>query len=141
MNDLLMYSVLIILITLVLIIFISFRRFEIVADTDLDVPLVSQSLDHCHSMLLTMINQCLGSEVVNTRGRGADFFGLSHPTIHHLIQSSPGVRKCHGYVWTKFEVMWKIFFIIFLYIIEIGIYPYSETQYRGIMYNVSVCQL
>lgn len=79
-------------------------RFEIVADTDLDVPLVSDSIDECHSMLLQLINSCLGAEVVNTKGRGADFFGISHPTIHHLIQASPGVRKCKGYVWTKFEV-------------------------------------
>lgn len=78
-------------------------RFEIVADTDLDVPLVSGSIDECHSMLLQLINSCLGAEVVNTKGRGADFFGLSHPTVHHLIQASPGVRKCKGYVWTKFE--------------------------------------
>ncbi|KAL1139433.1 hypothetical protein AAG570_006417, partial [Ranatra chinensis] len=79
-------------------------RFEIVADTDLDVPLVSQSIDECHSMLLQLINDCLGTEVVNTKGRGADFFGISHPTIHHLIQASPGVRKCKGYIWTKFEI-------------------------------------
>lgn len=55
-------------------------------------------------MLLQLINSCLGAEVVNTKGRGADFFGLSHPTVHHLIQASPGVRKCKGYIWTKFEV-------------------------------------
>uniref|UniRef100_A0A0A9WII7 Transforming growth factor beta regulator 1 n=2 Tax=Lygus hesperus TaxID=30085 RepID=A0A0A9WII7_LYGHE len=79
-------------------------KFEIVADTDLDVPIVSTSIDSCHSMLLSLINRCLGMEIVNTKGRGADFFGISHPTIHHLIQASPGVRKCKGYVWTKFEV-------------------------------------
>ncbi|XP_014245835.1 transforming growth factor beta regulator 1 [Cimex lectularius] len=79
-------------------------RFEIVADTDLDVPIMSASIDQCHSMLLSHINACLGTEVVNAKGRGADFFGISHPTIHHLIQGSPGVRKCKGYVWTKFEI-------------------------------------
>ena len=80
-------------------------RFEIVADTNLDVPLVSGSIDECHSMLLQLINSCLGAEVVNIKVRGADFFGLSHPTVHHLIHASPGVRKCKGYIWTKFEVM------------------------------------
>lgn len=79
-------------------------KFEIVADTDLDVPLVSDSIDECHSMLLQFINSFLGAEVVNTKGRGADFFGISHPTVHHLIQASPGVRKCKKYVWTKFEI-------------------------------------
>ncbi|XP_075224020.1 transforming growth factor beta regulator 1 isoform X2 [Lycorma delicatula] len=79
-------------------------RFEIVADTDLDAPIVNQSIDQCHTMLLHQINKCLGSEVISTKGRGADFFGLSHSTVHHLIQSSPGARKCQGYIWTKFEV-------------------------------------
>ncbi|XP_054260828.1 transforming growth factor beta regulator 1-like isoform X1 [Macrosteles quadrilineatus] len=78
-------------------------RFEIVADSDLKV-IGGYSLDECHAQLLQEINRVVGTEVVNTRGRGADFFGLSHPTIHHLIQSSPGVRKCHGYVWTKFDL-------------------------------------
>ncbi|RZF44455.1 hypothetical protein LSTR_LSTR002228 [Laodelphax striatellus] len=79
-------------------------RFEIVTDSASDDAIVSANIDQCHSRLLQLINRCVGSEVVTTRGRGADFFGLSHPTIHHLIQSSLGARKCQGYVWTKFEV-------------------------------------
>lgn len=70
-------------------------RFEIVADSDLKV-IGSYSLDDCHAQLLQEINRSLGAEVVSSKGKGADFFGLSHPTVHHLIQSSPGVRKCQG---------------------------------------------
>jgi F/Y rich C-terminus len=35
---------------------------------------------------------------------GADFFGLSHPTVQYLIQSCPKARSCANYQWTKFEV-------------------------------------
>ncbi|XP_039284820.1 transforming growth factor beta regulator 1 [Nilaparvata lugens] len=79
-------------------------RFEIVTDSLVDEPIVSWNIDEAHSRLLQLVNRCVGADVVSVRGRGADFFGLSHPTIHHLIQSSLGARKCHGYVATKFEV-------------------------------------
>jgi hypothetical protein len=39
------------------------------------------------------------------RGKGPDFFGLSHPTVQNLIQSSPGARKCSSYRWVKYEVI------------------------------------
>jgi hypothetical protein len=78
--------------------------FEIVADSDLDAPIVGNSAKECHSMLLQHINHALGVEVVNTQGRGPEFFGFSHPTIQNLIQSSPGTRKCSSYKWSKFEV-------------------------------------
>lgn len=78
--------------------------FEIVADSDLDAPLVGNSARECHSMLLRHINHAVGVEVVNTKGRGPEFFGFSHPTIQNLIQSSPGTRKCSLYKWSKFEV-------------------------------------
>ncbi|XP_071450770.1 transforming growth factor beta regulator 1 [Hetaerina americana] len=79
-------------------------RFEIVADSDLDAPLVGHSASQCHSLLLRHINRVLGVEVVNMKGRGPEFFGFSHPTIQNLIQSSPGTRKCSNYKWIKFEV-------------------------------------
>lgn len=78
--------------------------FEIVADSDLDAPIVGNSAKECHSMLLRHINHAIGVEVVNTQGRGPEFFGFSHPTIQNLIQSSPGTRKCSSYKWSKFEV-------------------------------------
>ncbi|XP_067009940.2 transforming growth factor beta regulator 1 isoform X2 [Anabrus simplex] len=78
--------------------------FEIVADNELDAPLVARSANDCHSLLLRHINNAVGIEVVNTQGRGPEFFGFSHPTIQNLIQSSPGTRKCSAYKWSKFEV-------------------------------------
>lgn len=43
-------------------------------------------------------------KIVETTGKGPDFFGLSHPVVQNLIQSCPGAKKCNGYKWVKFEV-------------------------------------
>ena len=45
-----------------------------------------------------------GMNLVETMGKGPDFFGLSHPVVQNLIQSCPGAKKCEGYKWIKFEV-------------------------------------
>lgn len=58
----------------------------------------------CHTLLLQKINDVLSLNVVTTRPRGNDFFGLTHPTVLNLIQSSPGARKCSNYKWNRFEV-------------------------------------
>ena len=76
-------------------------RFEIVSDTDLDQPLVGGSPDECHSRLLAAISPSLSAIVP----KGADFFGISHPTIQNLIQSSSGTRKLINYKLQKFEVI------------------------------------
>lgn len=60
--------------------------------------------DVCHSLLLQKINDALSLNVVSTRPRGNEFFGLIHPTVLHLLQSYPGTRKCINYKWTRFEV-------------------------------------
>lgn len=60
--------------------------------------------DVCHSMLLQKLNDVLNMNVVSTKPRGNDFFGLSHPTVLHLVQGSPKARKCANYRWTKFEI-------------------------------------
>ncbi|XP_014204535.1 transforming growth factor beta regulator 1 [Copidosoma floridanum] len=75
-------------------------RFEIVSDTDLDQPLVGSSPDECHLRLLATISPSLSSVFP----KGADFFGISHPTIQNLIQSSPGTRKLINYKPQKFEI-------------------------------------
>lgn len=79
-------------------------RFDITADNDLSVPIIGTTPDICHALLLQFVNESLGSDVVTTTPRGNEFFGLSHPTILNLIQSSPGTRKCTNYKWSKFEV-------------------------------------
>ncbi|XP_057656308.1 transforming growth factor beta regulator 1 [Diorhabda carinulata] len=78
-------------------------RFEIASD-DHSQSISGDTPDICHSLLLQGINDSLSFNVVSTRPRGHDFFGLSHPTVLHLIQSSPGARRCSNYKWIKFEV-------------------------------------
>lgn len=81
-------------------------RFEIVSDNDLDQPLVGSSPDECHTKLLTAILPALRS----IAPKGADFFGISHPTIQNLIQSSPGTRKLAIYKQQRFEVCIHVYF-------------------------------
>lgn len=76
------------------------HRFEIVSDNDLDQPLVGSTPDECHSKLLVAISPALCSIVP----KGPDFFGISHPTVQNLIQSSPGTRKLALYKQQRFEV-------------------------------------
>ncbi|CAH0559913.1 unnamed protein product [Brassicogethes aeneus] len=78
-------------------------RFEIAADDNCPA-IIGDTPDVCHSLLLQRINDSLSLNVVSTRPRGNDFFGLTHPTVLNLIQSSPGTRKCTYYKWSKFEV-------------------------------------
>jgi len=84
-------------------------RFEIVSDNDLDQPLVGSSPNECHSKLLAAISPALCSVLP----KGADFFGISHPTIQNLIQSSPGTRKLAMYKQQRFEVRINTFKYIF----------------------------
>lgn len=79
-------------------------QFEIAADTDLDSPIIGSSPDYCHGLLLQQINSIADIRSFSTLPKGAKFFGLSHPTILNLIQSSLGARKCTNYKWTRFEV-------------------------------------
>lgn len=79
------------------------RRFEIASD-DNCAPIVGATPDVCHSLLLQKINEVLCLNVVSIKPRGHEFFGLTHPTVLNLIQSSPGTRKCVNYKWSKFEV-------------------------------------
>lgn len=80
--------------------FWSIYRFEIVSDNDLDQPLVGSTPDECHSKLLMAISPAL----VSISPKGADFFGISQPTIQNLIQSTPGTRKLAMYKQQRFEV-------------------------------------
>ncbi|XP_062598210.1 transforming growth factor beta regulator 1-like [Saccostrea cucullata] len=78
--------------------------FEIDADDDEDLVLSSHSIGECHNQLINMINRSRGMEILEPSGRGADFFGLTHPVVQNLIQSSPGAKRCSNYKWVKFEI-------------------------------------
>ncbi|XP_045189501.1 transforming growth factor beta regulator 1-like [Mercenaria mercenaria] len=77
--------------------------FEIVPEDDTKT-FKSRFLSECHSQLLRALNQSRGMKLVESTGKGPDFFGLSHPVVQNLIQSCPGAKKCNGYKWVKFEV-------------------------------------
>ncbi|KAG7205038.1 hypothetical protein KM043_005419 [Ampulex compressa] len=92
-------------------------RFEIVSDNDLDQPLVGSNPDECHSRLLVAISPALRS----IPPKGADFFGISHPTIQNLIQSTPGTRKLVMYKQQRFEVSKS-------HVMERGASPVTEEE-------------
>ncbi|KAH3707982.1 hypothetical protein DPMN_067420 [Dreissena polymorpha] len=77
--------------------------FEIVPDDDAQL-FKSRFLSECHSQMLRALNQARGTKIVETTGKGPEFFGLTHPVVQNLIQSCPGAKKCNGYKWIKFEV-------------------------------------
>ncbi|XP_004469328.2 transforming growth factor beta regulator 1 isoform X1 [Dasypus novemcinctus] len=79
-------------------------QFEIVPEDDPQNAIVSSSADACHTELLKTISSTMGKLTPNLLPSGANFFGFSHPTIHNLIQSCPGARKCVNYQWVKFDV-------------------------------------
>lgn len=81
----------------------SFLRFEIAAD-DNSIPIVGGTPDVCHSLLLQKVNNFLSINLVPIKPNGNAFFGLTHPTVLNLVQSSTGARKCSNYRWNKFEV-------------------------------------
>ncbi|KAM8813146.1 transforming growth factor beta regulator 1 [Rhynchonycteris naso] len=79
-------------------------QFEIVPEDEPQNAIVSSSANACHAELLKAISATMGKLMSNLLPSGADFFGFSHPTIHNLIQSCPGARKCVNYQWVKFDV-------------------------------------
>ncbi|KAM9660383.1 transforming growth factor beta regulator 1 [Trichechus inunguis] len=79
-------------------------QFEIVPEDNPQNAIVSSSADVCHEELLKTIRASAGRLTPSLLPSGADFFGFSHPTIHNLIQSCPGARKCVNYQWVKFDV-------------------------------------
>uniref|UniRef100_A0A8D2JGR5 Uncharacterized protein n=1 Tax=Varanus komodoensis TaxID=61221 RepID=A0A8D2JGR5_VARKO len=68
--------------------------------TAVSTPARSRMVVLGHSLRLPLKT----SQAVSWRPAGAEFFGLSHPAIQHLIQSCSGARKCAGYRWFRFEV-------------------------------------
>lgn len=78
--------------------------FEIAAEDNNNLVLRSNCLSDCHNLLMASINKARGVQLLELTGKGADFFGLSHPVVQYLIQSCPGSKRCSGYKWIKFEI-------------------------------------
>lgn len=79
-------------------------QFEIAPEDDQQNAIVASSANDCHAQLLEAISRARGRLHTGVVPSGEDFFGFTHPTIQHLIQSCPGARKCALYQWVKFEV-------------------------------------
>ncbi|XP_053219556.1 transforming growth factor beta regulator 1 [Podarcis raffonei] len=73
-------------------------HFEIAPEDEPGCVVAGSTPDACHAQLLEAVG------AAQLEPAGAEFFGLSHPAIQHLIQSCPGARKCTGYRWLRFEV-------------------------------------
>jgi hypothetical protein len=80
-------------------------KFEISPEDAAGKTFTGSSPSDCHRQLLEAINASRGAGTVPlTADSGAEFFGLSHPTVLNLIQSCAGARKCTNYRWVRFEV-------------------------------------
>ncbi|KAJ6653355.1 hypothetical protein lerEdw1_009256 [Lerista edwardsae] len=73
-------------------------RFEIAPEDEPGCIVAGPTPDACHAQLLEAVG------AAQLEPAGAEFFGLSHPAIQHLIQSCLGARKCAQYRWLRFEV-------------------------------------
>ncbi|KAJ8022073.1 Transforming growth factor beta regulator 1 [Holothuria leucospilota] len=63
-----------------------------------------ETINTCHQRLMEAVNKASGKRLVDdTRGSGAEFFGISNPTICNLIQNQPDADKCHSYKRMQFE--------------------------------------
>lgn len=81
-----------------------YRRFEI-RSSDNSYVFVGCTPDECHRKLLMAINERNVRKLVDDRvSQGADFFGLTNPTVHYLITSCEGASKCIKYDFKKFAV-------------------------------------
>ncbi|XP_071842889.1 uncharacterized protein [Apostichopus japonicus] len=63
-----------------------------------------ENINICHQKLMEAVNRASGKRMVDdTRGSGAEFFGISNPTICNLIQNLANAEKCPGYKMMQFE--------------------------------------
>ncbi|CAM9850386.1 unnamed protein product [Lampetra planeri] len=79
-------------------------QFEIVPEDDPQNPIVASSASACYANLMRATLAARGKSVPAVSSSGPEFFGFSHPSVQHLIQSCPGARKCSSYKWVRFEV-------------------------------------
>ena len=74
------------------------------------------SPDECHRTLIEAVNQACGVRILQSSAAGADFFGLSHPSVLHLLQGFPQARLLSKYRFVEFKVMGvktRFFFLSF----------------------------
>ena len=82
------------------------------------------------SFLLSWIIFSRGVKLVDSSSPdGAEFFGLTHPSVQNLIQSLPGAKDAANYHWTKYVIAKT----------ETAVYKPPETN-PGIYYQAFVKQ-
>lgn len=84
-------------------------KFEVSGDDNPAVVYSGRTPDEAVSTLFATLNTAIAKSQTARPlpalppGKGAQFFGLSTPTIHHLIQGCLGTRKCVRYKPVRYE--------------------------------------
>lgn len=74
-----------------------FPRFEIAPESDSDFIITGPTPDLCHAALIQTINNSTDIRNIDIRPQGEWFFGLAHPTVMTLLQTSPDISKCTNF--------------------------------------------
>lgn len=72
-------------------------RFEIIPDADMDFVIAGPTPDLCHAALIQAISDNKELSNIETSRQGEWFFGLSHPNVIDLLESSPQTEKCQKF--------------------------------------------
>lgn len=79
-------------------------RFEIIPDSDIDFVIAGPTPDLCHAALIQAISKNKELRNVEIRSQGEWFFGLAHPMVVNLLQSSPLLSKCSKFKGFKVDM-------------------------------------
>lgn len=84
--------------------YIIFFRFELIPDSDTDYSILGPTPDLCHAALLQLINNKSDIHNIMVRPQGEWFFGLAHPTVMTLLQSSSDIKKLQNFKSFKIDI-------------------------------------
>lgn len=63
----------------------------------MDYVIAGPSPDLCHAALIQTINNSTDIRNIEIHPQGEVFFGLAHPTVMTLLQTSPDIAKCQNF--------------------------------------------
>lgn len=67
----------------------------------MDYAIAGPSPDLCHAALLQTINSNSNARHIEVRPQGEWFFGLGHPTVMTLLQTTPSAADCQDFIGFK----------------------------------------
>lgn len=67
----------------------------------MDYAIAGPSPDLCHAALLQTINSNSNARHIEVRPQGEWFFGLGHPTVMTLLQTTPSAAGCQDFIGFK----------------------------------------